>query len=103
MVQRARGRRPVCQALTASTKRFFSERNRKQFVAIAVLAAIAGSAALRAPAPGCPTPRAILLAPSRAPTATRVGASVGAALGPPSQELQHGRGGFVQAVGKGKR
>lgn len=59
----------VCQALKAHTKRFFSERNRKQFAAIAVLAAIAGSAALRAPAlgaSGCTTPRAILLDPPSA-------------------------------------
>lgn len=96
----------VYQAPMAQTKRFFSERNRKQFAVVSVLAAISGSAALRAPAPGtlgCTTTRVILLDSPRAPTPARVGTSAGAALGLLSKELQHGRSGFVCAIGKGKR
>lgn len=52
---------------------------------------------------GARPPRLILLDPSRPPTPVRVGVSIGAALGQPSKELQHGRGGFVCAIRKGKR
>lgn len=101
-MQGAHGLGQACGVLRAHTA-VFLRREQEAVAAIAAPRSHRDFRAPRAPAPaasGSTTPLVTLLDPPGAQTPARVGVS---SPGAAAVEVQHGRGGFVCAVGKGKR